>query len=323
MRLPNHTEPVGAVRPRMSRTMPQAANRQSARTPSSAAAPGCVRSRASWSSSRMSNWRFIGRPFFGRLAVAGRSPGASRAYQHTQMRGDAAREGAEVVAALETRDDAALRVLVGDCLDALRDPGVVGLDETELAEIVVAMRIEAGRDEDHLRRERIEPLHPVRLDQLAHLGAARVRRDRNVDHVRAHGYGAAVRIQRMLEDAHHEDALVAGDDVFGAVAVVHVEVDDGDALQAAYVERVARRDADVVEEAKAHRLVARGVMAGGPHRAERVLGAAVEDRIGRGNGGAGGAHDGGPGTGPGYGVGIDRAGPAIGLHALEHFAKPV
>ena len=41
--------------------------------------------------------------------------------------------------------------------------------------------------------------------------------------------------------------------------------------QAAHVERVARRDRDVVEEAEAHRLVARRVVAGRAHRAERVL----------------------------------------------------
>ena len=41
-------------------------------------------------------------------------------------------------------------------LDALGDPRVVGLDQAELAELVVAVRVEAGRDEDHLRPERVE-----------------------------------------------------------------------------------------------------------------------------------------------------------------------
>jgi hypothetical protein len=34
----------------------------------------------------------------------------------------------------------------------------------------------------------------------------------------------------VLEEAAHQHAVVAGDDVLGAVAVVHVEVDDGHAL---------------------------------------------------------------------------------------------
>ena len=38
----------------------------------------------------------------------------------------------------------------------------------------------------------------------------------------------------MLEDARHQHALVAGDDVLGAVAVVDIEVDDRDPLEADY-----------------------------------------------------------------------------------------
>ena len=36
----------------------------------------------------------------------------------------------------------------------------------------------------------------------------------------------------------HQHALVAGEDVLGAVAVMDVEVDDGHALEAAHVERM-------------------------------------------------------------------------------------
>src|SRR6202012_4394862 len=93
-------------------------------------------------------------------------------------------------------------------------------------------------------------------------------------------------------EAHHQHALVAGDDVLGAVAVVDVEVDDGHALEAAHVERVARGDGDVVVEAEAHRGVARGVVAGRPDGAEGVLGAAVQHEVGGGDGGAGGAQRG-------------------------------
>jgi hypothetical protein len=142
---------------------------------------------------------------------------------------------------------------VGDRLDLLRHPVVVGLDQAELAEVVVAMGVEAGRDEDHLRAERLEARHPVRLDQLAHRRPARVRRDRQVDHVGALRHAAAVRVERVLEDADHQHALVVRDDVLGAVAVVDVEVDDRDALEPAHVERMARGDRDVVEEAEAHR----------------------------------------------------------------------
>ena len=74
---------------------------------------------------------------------------------------------------------------LGDFLDAVRDPFVVGLDQAELAEVVVAVRVEAGRHEDHLRPERLQPRHPHHLDGVAHVHAARVRRDGHVHHVRA------------------------------------------------------------------------------------------------------------------------------------------
>ena len=125
----------------------------------------------------------------------------------------------------------------------------------------------------------------------------------------------------MLEDAHHQHPLVAGDDVFGAVAVVDVEVDDGDTLEAAHVERVTRGDGDVVEEAKAHRAVARRVMARRPDRAEGVGDSAVDDRIGGGDGGAGGADRRSPGARRGDGVGVDRAALAAAGDALEHVAQ--
>ena len=102
----------------------------------------------------------------------------------------------------------------------------------------------------------------------ADLRTAGIGRHRHIDHVRALGHGTAVRVQRVLEEAAHQHALVAGDDVLGAVAVVHVEVDDRDPLQAVYDERMARRHGHVVEEAEAHRLRRgwRGGRAGAPRR---------------------------------------------------------
>ena len=51
------------------------------------------------------------------------------------MRGHAARQRAQAVAAFEAGDDASLRVPFGQRLQPLRDPFVVGLDQAELAEV--------------------------------------------------------------------------------------------------------------------------------------------------------------------------------------------
>ena len=100
--------------------------------------------------------------------------------------------------------------------------------------------------------------------------------------------------ERVLEEAAHQHALVTGDDVFGAVAVVDIEVDDRHPLQAMHAQRMARRDGHVVEEAEAHRRVAGGVVARRAHRAEGGLGAAGQHVVGGRHRGAGGAQGRGP-----------------------------
>ena len=99
--------------------------------------------------------------------------------------------------------------------------------------------------------------------------------ERHVDHVRRGVVGAAVRVERVLERARHQHALVVGEDVLGAVAVVHVEVDDRHALEAVRSSACIAADGDVVEDAEAHRARARRVMARRAHAAEGALGLAA------------------------------------------------
>ena len=56
----------------------------------------------------------------------------------------------------------------------------------------------------------------------------------------------------MLEDAAHQHLLVAGETILGAVAVVHVEIDDRHPFEAVGLQGMAGGNADVVEEAEAH-----------------------------------------------------------------------
>jgi hypothetical protein len=83
----------------------------------------------------------------------------------------------------------------------------------------------------------------------------------------------------MLEGRHHEHFRVAREDVLGAVAVVHVEVEDRDSLDAMRMDRVPGCDGDVVENAETHRARARRVMPRRPHAAERVLDFALHHQV--------------------------------------------
>src|SRR5688572_26473250 len=85
-------------------------------------------------------------------------PQSTRPGKLAHVLGGAAREVEEVVAALETGDDASLAVALGERHQLARDPAVVALDETQPREEV---------------RDRVEPLRALRV-AFAHLVAAAV-----------------------------------------------------------------------------------------------------------------------------------------------------
>jgi hypothetical protein len=76
-----------------------------------------------------------------------------------------------------------------------------------------------------------------------------------------------------------EKAGVGGEGILRAVAVVHVEIEDGNALEPVDRAGVQRADGDVVEQAKSHGPAALGVVAGGPHRAKGIAALARRHRI--------------------------------------------
>ncbi len=78
----------------------------------------------------------------------------------------------------------------------------------------------------------------------------------------------------MRRDVEH--ALVVVEDVLGAVAVVHVPVDDGHPV--ALRRQLRRGDRDAVEETESHRPVGHGVMPGRPTGRERNVTLALVER---------------------------------------------
>jgi hypothetical protein len=84
-----------------------------------------------------------------------------------------------------------------------------------------------------------------------------------------------------------------------------VEIDHGGARDAVGALGVARRDRGMIEEAKAHRLVGLGVMAGRPGGEERILMGAGHDRVGCGDRAADGAHHRFPGARRHRGIAVE------------------
>jgi hypothetical protein len=74
----------------------------------------------------------------------------------------------------------------------------------------------------------------------------------------------------MLESRAKHHARILVERLLGAVAVMHVEVEDRNALEAVGFERMHGSDRDVVEDAEAHRPSRRRMVPGRAHRAEGV-----------------------------------------------------
>src|SRR6478735_1532736 len=145
------------------------------------------------------------------------------------------------------------------------------------------MGIESGGDDDELRPEGVERREDSVLEGFAEFGAGVAGRKRRVENVAdtglAHGTGA--RKQRHLMGRRVEHARIGVEDFLRAVAVMHVEIDDGDPLQPVVALRVTRADADVVEQAEPHRPFGFGVVGRRAARDEGVLHFSIEDLVDR------------------------------------------
>eukprot|EP00964_Phaeocystis_antarctica_P147796 scaffold114500_cov72-Phaeocystis_antarctica.AAC.4 len=219
-------------------------------------------------------------------------------HERLDVRAHAALQHGRRVAALEHGDEPSPADARREVAQLRRAPSEVILGEArpamrDAAERVIGMRVEAGAHEDHLGPMGLQPRQHLLHKGLAEGGRASVTRHGAVEHIgRSGGEGEhlAVGEERKLlialqVDGGEEHLLVARKDLLGAVTVVHVEVDDGDAPHAMLALRVTRADGDVVDETEAlparlqRRAGAPGVVAGRTHRAEGVGRAAPQHAV--------------------------------------------
>src|SRR5665213_1913610 len=125
------------------------------------------------------------------------------------------------------------------------------------------MSIETGGDENHLGFERLKCGQPLLNDSLFGGGAAAAERQRYVDHIARGTVRAAVGIERMLEKTRHKDTILPlqrAEHIFGAVAMVDVEVDHRHALQTLFLQRISRRDGNIIDNTKTPQLSLHSLM---------------------------------------------------------------
>jgi hypothetical protein len=100
-----------------------------------------------------------------------------------------------------------------------------------------------------------------------------------------------------------------GEDMLRAIAVVDIEIENGNAFQAQNIERLRGTHGDIVEDTETHGKVAFGVMARRSHGTESVLEFAFDDGTHRRRDGTGRAQGRIAGTGREHGIAIKLALP--------------
>ena len=206
----------------------------------------------------------------------------------------------QVIAALEHRDDSATGAGVGDIHQLARHPAEIIRLEIERCQGIAVVGVEAGGDDDQFGAELLQLRQDDVLERGTEFDAAVFGRQRRVDDgvvfaALAAGAGAGKQRHLVRRAIHH--GRIGPEDILGAVAVMHVEVDHGGTADAVFALGVTRGNRGMIEKAEAHRLADFGVMAGRAHRDERVVVGAGHDRVGGGNRAADAAHHGFPGAG--------------------------
>ena len=109
----------------------------------------------------------------------------------------------------------------------------------------------------------------------------------------------------MLKNPHHQNPVVALQNIFSSVAVVYIKVNHGNPRESVALQRVTRRNGDAVEDTKPHCPVMAGMVTRWAHGAKGVFYLASHDAIGSCQHCARGAEYGIPGVGVERGIRVN------------------
>ena len=142
------------------------------------------------------------------------------------------------------------------------------------------MGVEARRHEHQIGREAFDGRRDDLGERAQVLRIARACVERNVHGRLALLVGTTTaRVERPLVKRHEQDRVVFPEDLLRSVAVMHVVVDDRDAVTVGL--RRPRRDRDVVEDTEAHRPSAERVMSGRADEREAACARRLDRSSGR------------------------------------------
>src|SRR5665811_307222 len=198
---------------------------------------------------------------------------ASSAHQRLHMGRGGTRKRLQIVAPFECGDELAAGMFRCRLEQLLGDPGKIGLQEPDLRQRILQMRIKSRGDQEEVGREGIERRQDTILVSRAEILAPVARRQGRIADIPDPRFVERARAgeERHLMAGAVEQILIGPKGGLGAVAVMHVEIDHRHALRAMGGAGMERRDGDRVEQAKAHGLGRFGVMPRGADGAEGIV----------------------------------------------------
>ncbi len=204
------------------------------------------------------------------------------------MSSDRAPQRIEIITAFESGNDATARHLIGNRHQLRRNPDIIVIDEVKLRQRVFGMAVKASRNDQQFRCESPQSRENLLNHTLPKFARPGIRGQRDIDDISLMIFTLLIRstgagiIGILMGRGIHQTGL-APKCGLGAIAMMDVEIDHGDPLDAVNFSRLLRRDGYAVEKTKAHRPVGLGMVAGRAHSAKSIVGLALHHSI---NGGA-------------------------------------
>src|SRR6185437_16248456 len=194
--------------------------------------------------------------------------GHSELHQRPHMRRSGSGERGEVIPAFESRNNATLTRFGRIGAKRPGGPAEVLLRKGEIRQRVAQMGVESRRDEKEIGTELFQRRKRARFERHTQFAPARARRQWKIDDVAVRAALLAAsrsRIKGHLMRGYIKRIRIVPENVLRAIAVVHVEIDDGDAMESS-CPRVIGAHGDVIEQAKAHCSTALRMMTGRTYR---------------------------------------------------------
>src|SRR6185437_1993316 len=143
------------------------------------------------------------------------------------------------------------------------------------------MPVKTGGNKQHLWFELREGRQPEFAHRRAEFFAAAAGGQRDIDHALRTSPHAAVWIKWMLESGNHQYAWIIAKNIFGAIAVMDVEIRHRDAFQSIRLHGVSNSHRNIIKETESHCPVTFGMMAWWANAAKSIFDISAHHQVDR------------------------------------------